>query len=176
MNAIVCVDRNWGIGKNGQLLFNIPEDMQNFVLNTINKPVIMGLNTLHSLPGGKPLKNRLNIVIAPKEEKLPDDVIHVTNIKELSDYLTEHSIVDKTMVIGGGMVYNTLLPFCDYVFVTKADADGYADTFIRDLDDPNESFEVLYKTPLKNANIVTSTEKKCPIPVQYVVYKNVKIS
>ena len=176
MNAIVCVDKNWGIGKNGKLLFNIPEDMQNFVFNTINKPVIMGLNTLHSLPGGKPLKNRLNIVIAPKEEKLPDNVIHVTNIKELSDYLTENNFTDKAMVIGGGMIYNTLLPFCDYVFVTKVDADGYADTFIRDLDDPNEGFEVLYKTPLKNTDAAISIEKKCPIPVQYVVYKNVRNS
>ena len=175
MNAIVCVDRNWGIGKNGQLLFNIPEDMQNFVLNTINRPVIMGLNTLKSLPKGEPLKNRLNIVIAPENEELPENIVHVTSIKELSDYLTEHSLTDDAMVIGGGMVYNTLIPFCDHVFVTKVDADGYANTFIRDLDDLDEGFKILYKTPLKIVNTFTSAEVKYPVSMQYVVYKNMRL-
>ncbi len=173
MNAIVCVDKNWGIGKNGKLLFNIPEDMQSFVLNTSYKPVIMGLNTLHSLPGGKPLKNRLNIVIAPEDEKLPESVVHVTNIKELSDYITKNDLVDKAMVIGGGMVYNTLLPFCDYAFVTRVDIDGNADTFIRNLDNLDEGFMFLYETPSRTVDIKDTEENIHAVSMQYVVYKNI---
>lgn len=171
MNAIVCVDKNWGIGKNGKLLFNIPEDMQSFVLNTSYKPVIMGLNTLHSLPGGKPLKNRLNIVIAPEDEKLPESVVHVTSIKELSDYLTKNDLVDKAMVIGGGMVYNTLLPFCDYAFVTRVDLDSSADTFIRDLDNLDEGFMLLYETPPRTLDIKDAERNVHAASLQYVIYK-----
>ena len=174
MNAIVCVDKNWGIGKNGNLLFDIHEDLANFYINTINKPVIMGLNTLKSLPNGRPLKDRLNIVLAPEDEELPEGVVHVTSIKELSDYLTEHNLTDKAIVIGGGMIYNALIPYCNYVFVTKVDTDGYADTLIRDLDDPDEKFKVLYKTPLKIVNTFTSAEDKYPVSMQYIVYKNMR--
>ena len=174
MNAIVCVDKNWGIGKNGSLLFNIPEDMQSFVINTLGKPVIMGLNTLHSLPGGKPLKNRLNIVIAPEDEKLPEGVVHVTNIKELSDYLIENDLTDKAMVIGGGMVYNTLLPFCDYALVTKIDFDGKADTFIRNLDDLDEGFKVLYEAPGRYVDVTGDDGNGYKASMKYIVYKNIR--
>ena len=173
MNAIVCVDKNWGIGRNGKLLFNIPEDMQSFVLNTSHKPVIMGLNTLRSLPGGKPLKNRLNIVIAPENEELPEGVIHVTGIKELSDYLTENNLIDEAMVIGGGMVYNTLLPFCDHAFVTKIDLDGNADTFIKNLDSPDEGFKIFYKTPARAMDVKDVEGNVHATSLQYIIYKRV---
>lgn len=175
MNAIVCVDRNWGIGREGNLLFNIPADMQSFTSNTLGKPVIMGLNTLRSLPEGKPLKNRLNIVIAPEGEVLPEGVIHVKNIKELSDYLVKNSLIEKAMVIGGGMIYNTLLSYCKYAFVTKVDFDGNADTFIRNLDDLKEGFEVLYKTPLITENIKEINGNNHISSMQYVVYKNMRV-
>lgn len=64
MKAIVCVDKKWGIGKNNDLLFSLPEDMKRFRGETKNKVVIMGLNTFKSLPNG-PLKNRVNIVLDP---------------------------------------------------------------------------------------------------------------
>ena len=65
MKIIVAVDKNWGIGKNGNLLFNIPEDMKFFRETTTDKVVIMGHNTLKSLPNGKPLKIEL-ILCYPK--------------------------------------------------------------------------------------------------------------
>ena len=55
MNAIVVVDKKWGIGKNNDLLFKLPEDMKYFRQKTLNKIVVMGSNTLKSFPDGKPV-------------------------------------------------------------------------------------------------------------------------
>ena len=63
MKLIVAVARDWGIGNKGELLFNVPEDMEFFKKTTLNKVVVMGRKTLLSLPGGTPLKNRTNIVM-----------------------------------------------------------------------------------------------------------------
>lgn len=56
MNYIACVDENWGIGKNGDLLFSIKGDMKFFRETTLGKTVVMGRKTLLSFPGSKPLK------------------------------------------------------------------------------------------------------------------------
>ncbi|MFR5988515.1 MAG: dihydrofolate reductase, partial [Christensenellales bacterium] len=72
MNAIVVVDKKWGIGKNNDLLFKLPEDMKYFRQKTLNKIVVMGSNTLKSFPDGKPLKNRTNAVLFPGGEKRDD--------------------------------------------------------------------------------------------------------
>ena len=64
MNIIVNVDKNWAIGKGGALLFPIDADLKNFKRLTLNKIVVMGRKTLESLPGGKPLKDRRNIVLS----------------------------------------------------------------------------------------------------------------
>ena len=52
MNAIVAVDKNWGIGKHNDLLFHLPVDMKFFRQKTLGKVVAMGSNTLRSFPGG----------------------------------------------------------------------------------------------------------------------------
>ena len=70
MKAIVAVDKKWGIGKNNDLLFSLPEDMKFFREKTSGKTVCMGYNTLLSFPGSKPLKNRVNIVLAPDGVKM----------------------------------------------------------------------------------------------------------
>ena len=82
MKAIVCVDKKWGIGKNNNLLFNLPEDMKRFREETSGKVVIMGLNTFKSLPNG-PLKNRVNIVLDPANQPIKG-VIVVSSLYKLS--------------------------------------------------------------------------------------------
>ena len=58
MTAIVCVDNNWAIGRENRLLFRISADLKHFRALTTGKTVVMGKNTLLSLPGGRPLPNR----------------------------------------------------------------------------------------------------------------------
>ena len=66
MNLIALVDKKWGIANKGRELVDIPEDKKLFREETYGKVVIMGRKTLESFPGGRPLKNRVNIVITKK--------------------------------------------------------------------------------------------------------------
>ena len=139
MKAIVAVDKKWGIGKQNDLLFNLPEDMKFFRQKTANKTVCMGYNTLLSFPNSKPLKNRVNIVLAPDGVER-DDCIVVHTLEELSLELKKY---DDVFVIGGAMFYKTMLPYCEEIFVTKVDADGEATVFYPNLDE-KDNFEMVY--------------------------------
>lgn len=132
MKAIVAVDNNWGIGRNNELLFNLPLDMKFFRAKTLNKVVVMGSNTLKSFPGGNPLKNRVNIVLYPNGEKRKDCII-VESLDELREELKRYPS-DDIFIIGGAMFYKTMLPYCDTVYVTKVSADGNATVFYENLD------------------------------------------
>ncbi len=132
MKAIVAVDNRWGIGKNNDLLFHLPTDMKYFREKTLGKVVVMGSNTLLSFPGGKPLKNRTNIVLWPGGEKREDCIV-ADSLAELKEILSAYES-DDVYVIGGGMFYRTMLPYCSEVLVTKVEADGDATVFYENLD------------------------------------------
>ncbi len=131
MKAIVCVDLKWGIGKKNDLLFSLKKDMAFFREKTMGKTVVMGGNTLLSFPGSKPLKNRTNIVISDVFTR--DDCICVATFDDLKAELKKYD-TDDLYVIGGAMMYKTMLPYCDTVYVTKVDADGGAEVFYPNLD------------------------------------------
>jgi dihydrofolate reductase len=132
INAIVCVDKNWGIGKNNDLLFNLKEDMKFFREKTKNSIVFCGYNTLLSFPGSKPLKNRSTIVLCPKEVER-DDCFCIHDFDEAVRLLKELSKTQEVFVIGGAMVYKSMLPYYDRVYVTHVDADGQASVFFPNL-------------------------------------------
>lgn len=137
MNAIVAVDQNWAIGKNNQLLVKIPEDMQFFRKMTLNNIVIMGKNTLESFPGGKPLKNRQNIVVALEADYIVEGarVVHsIEDAVKAADELEEK----KVFVVGGASIYAQMLPYCDTVYVTKIEKSFDADVFFTNLDQEGE--------------------------------------
>lgn len=56
MHIIVAADKNWGIGRNNELLVRISNDMKNFRRLTEGNVVVMGRKTLESFPGGRPLR------------------------------------------------------------------------------------------------------------------------
>ena len=145
INAIVCVDKNWGIGKNNDLLFSIKEDMKFFREKTKEKIVVCGYNTLLSFPGSKPLKGRSTIVLCPKEIKR-DDCYCIHDFDELVRLIKELSRTQEVFIIGGAMLYKSMLPYYDRVYVTKVDADGQAEVFFPNLDTKPNFYcsEVLY--------------------------------
>lgn len=150
INAIVCVDKNWGIGKNNDLLFNLKEDMKFFREKTKDKIVFCGYNTLLSFPGSKPLKNRSTIVLCPKEIER-DDCFCVHDFDEAVRLLKELSKTQEVFVIGGAMVYRSMLPYYDRVYVTKVDAcDEEATAFFPNLED--ENFKISSESQLLNEN------------------------
>ena len=115
MISIVAVDKHWGIGKNNGLLFDIKADMRHFVEHTRGKVVVMGSNTLRSLPGGMPLKNRVNIVLDPEGSEKDASAKGYTLVRSPEELLRAAAKYpkDEVYVIGGGMMYRTLLPYCD---------------------------------------------------------------
>lgn len=161
MKAIVAVDKKWGIGKNNDLLFSLPEDMKFFREKTSGKTVCMGYNTLLSFPGSKPLKNRVNIVLAPDGVER-DDCIIVHTLEELSNTLKNYNDV---FVIGGAMFYKTMVPYCEEVYVTKVDADGEATVFYPNLDEI-DGFEMVYESEPIESN---------GYQIRFTTYKNNKV-
>lgn len=149
MKAIVAVDEKWGIGRKNDLLFHLPEDMKFFRETTAGKVVVMGSNTLKSFPDGKPLKNRVNIVLFPGGEKR-DDCTVVDSLDELSAELKKYK-PDDVFVIGGAMFYKTMLPYCSEVLVTKVLADGNAEVFYENLDEL-PAWKCVYESPIAETN------------------------
>lgn len=136
MNTIFAADINWGLGKKNGLLFDLKLDMKHFVEYTKGKTVIMGYNTLLSFPNGMPLKNRKNIVLYPEGSNKDADekgYILVKSLDELFKKLQDENI-DEVFIIGGAMMYRTMLPYCKYAYVTKVNADGGAEVFHENLD------------------------------------------
>lgn len=165
ISAIVCADENWGIGYQGKLLANIPEDMRFFREKTINSVVIMGRKTYDSLPS-RPLPNRINIVVTSKIDKSceidENGVFFVTMdfIKIFLSTLSPKSPMNYH-IIGGGQIYNELLPFCDVAYVTKVDYGfRYVDTYFPNLDKLQE-WEAWYEEASKEKESHGAEYKFC---------------
>ena len=133
ISAIVAVDENWGIGYNGDLLEHIPEDLKYFKAITTGSTVIMGRKTWDSLPK-KPLPGRLNIVITSTPRENEENVKFMT-LEEAMAY----AIVcrpQNVFIIGGGAIYEKLLPICKRVYVTKIyKSHENVDTYFPNLDE-----------------------------------------
>ena len=137
MNLIVAVDRNWAIGYAGDLLAKIPGDQRFFREMTTGKAIIMGRKTLESMPGGKPLPNRFNIVVTNQKDYEVEGAVVVWSIEEAlaaaSDYKEE-----DIFVIGGETIYRQMLPACKVAYVAKVAYEYEADTFLPNLDELEE--------------------------------------
>lgn len=142
MKLIVAVDSSWGIGKDGDLLASNKEDMQFFKNTTTGNVVIMGRKTLDSFPGGRPLKNRENIVITRDASYSKDGAHVVKSIEEAVEEATRLSGDGREVyVIGGASIYEQMLELCDTALVTKMDYSYDADVFFPNLDE-DDSWEL----------------------------------
>lgn len=138
--AIVCVDKNWGIGHKNDLLIKIPEDMKFFKEKTLHNIVVMGRKTYDSL-GNNPLPKRINCVVTSKTDSVDYNIdgnyylMSMGYVKEnLLQTFSRHDYID-VFIIGGGSVYKELLPYCDTVYVTKVDyAFENVDTYFQNLE------------------------------------------
>lgn len=131
--GIVCVDKNWGIGKKNDLLFHLKKDMQFFRQQTSDSIVFCGYNTLLSFPGSKPLKGRSTICLCPEDVER-EDCFCIHDFDKAVALVKELAKTTNIYVIGGAMLYKSMLPYYDKVFVNKVDADGEAEVFFPCLD------------------------------------------
>ena len=131
LSAIVAVCDDWGIGLDGGMVVENREDMRHFVACTTGHPVIMGRRTLESFPGGRPLKNRRNVVLTRDASFSPEGVDVVHSVDEALAAVADE---EEAWVIGGGQVYELLLPRCERAVVTRNRCVRPCDTRFPDLD------------------------------------------
>lgn len=139
---ILNCDKNYGIGKRNGLLFRLPADMAFFKASTTGHVVVMGENTLLSLPGQKPLPNRTNVVLSQDPTHNYGGVVNVHSMDEFLAKIDSFKQNDDVFVIGGASIYRQLLPYSDEVWLNKVDADGEAEVFYENID-VRDDFELV---------------------------------
>ena len=136
LSIIVATARNNVIGKNNQLPWHLPQDLQYFKSKTTGKPVIMGRKTFESI--GRPLPNRINIVITRNPDWSHDGVLIASNLadaiekaKKVLNQQDKSSM--EAMIIGGAEIYKTALPLVDRIYLTLINRDLEGDAWFPEL-------------------------------------------
>lgn len=128
------MSRNRVIGRNGQLPWNLPDEMRHFVDATLGKPVIMGRKTFESMPAA--LTNRLNLVISRQSRVFPG-ATWCHSLNNALDHARTHcrqNLLQELFVIGGASIYADALPLADRLYQTIVHATIDGDTFFPEFD------------------------------------------
>lgn len=130
LSIIAAVGKNLEIGKNNDLLWNIPEDMERFKKMTKGHTVVMGRRTFDSL-WIKPLPGRKNIVMTSQDD-IGFPTVHLAHtVQEILDAIRDDG---EVFVIGGAKIYQLLLPHCTIMYLTFVHGSFDADTFFPEFD------------------------------------------
>lgn len=164
LEMILAVDKNFAIGKDGDMLIYIDEDLHRFKKFTLENVIIMGRKTFMSLPGQRALPGRINIVITRDENFKKEDVIVVHSEEELEIELKKYED-KKIFVIGGGQIVRLLFDKINRAYLTMID----------------HSFEK-YDTTIPNLNemedwkVVEESEEKFQdeIKYKYVTFEKIE--
>ena len=123
ISLIAALDASGGLGREGQLLCHLPEDLKQFKALTLGKPIIMGRKTYQSI--GRPLPKRLNIVLSHD----PSPIAGVTVVPSLEQAVQCGADVPEIMIIGGASVYAQALPLAQRLYLTRIQHQFVADVF-----------------------------------------------
>ncbi len=127
LNIIVAIDEQNAIGKGGSLLCHLSADLKHFKALTTGHTVVMGSRTYLSLPR-RPLPNRRNVVLTRQDAALFEGAEIVRSIEEIvamnnqSKQKMQDTPIDtdnEIFIIGGGQVYEQMLPHADRLYVTR---------------------------------------------------------
>ncbi|MDO8576065.1 MAG: dihydrofolate reductase, partial [bacterium] len=131
--AVVAIGKNRELGKEGKLLWHIPDDLKRFKELTLGHPIIMGRKTFESILGytqGKPLPGRTNIVVTHDPNWKYEGVIVSPSLEEAIAKAKELD-TEEIHIGGGAQIYEQALPYIDKLYLTLIDSDppaGGADT------------------------------------------------
>jgi dihydrofolate reductase len=132
ISHVVAASTNNGIGKNGQLLWHLPNDLKFFKNTTWGMPVIMGRKTFESV--NKPLPGRINIVVSSNEEWNAEGVVKASTIEDA--YIkAEETNCKEWFIIGGGEIYKQTMNKTNRIYITRVHADLDADTYYPAIDE-----------------------------------------
>lgn len=125
---IAAMTQDRVIGLNGEMPWHLPDDLKFFKAKTTGKPVIMGRKTFESI-GSRPLPNRSNIVISRNANlKIPNVEVFQSVDQALEKYAHEQEVI----IMGGGELYQQMLPQAERLYLTLIDAKLKGDTFFPD--------------------------------------------
>ncbi len=157
VTLIAAIGKKNELGKNGDLVWKLKEDMQFFKEQTMGKPMAMGYNTFYSLRGGKPLPGRQHIVLTSREIEPNPQVTIVRSVEELLKYIEDYK--EEVMIIGGSKFYQTMLPYANKLLLTEIESeDKEADVYFPEFKKEEWNREVL------------STHKENDITFYHVMY------
>lgn len=132
INMISAVDKNFGIGKDNQLLCKSPQDLKYFKELTHGHAVLMGRKTYESI--GKLLSNRLNIILSKDKDYRVKSAIVINQHEDVFKFLYHHT---KLFVIGGAEIYKHWInhPQLDHIYLTQFNKTFDADKFFPNIDE-----------------------------------------
>ena len=137
---IACIGKNYELGKNGDLIWRIKEDLESFKKYTYGKKIIMGMNTFNSLP--KLLPNRTHLVLTRKNIIPEDKVLFFHDIDSILSYL--NSLDEEVMIIGGSTIYKEFLKYTNKMILTEVDGSKEADTFFPRFNKEDWNSKIIY--------------------------------
>lgn len=137
MNIIAAVDKNWAIGRNGNLLVKIPLDQQFFREMTKGKVIVLGRKTLETFPNALPLTGRINIILTRNKSFSIKGGICVNSLEQALEELKKY-IKEDIFIVGGESIYKQFLPYCDVAHITKIDYAYQADSYFPNLEEEEE--------------------------------------
>lgn len=129
MKLIAAVDQHWALGRDGHLLFSIPDDLHHFRRLTINGTILYGRKTLLTFPNKMPLPHRKNVILTHTPASLPPTAIGCSSIAGAIQIAGT-----EAFVVGGASIYQKFLPYCTHAYITKVFANGNGDCFLTNLD------------------------------------------
>ena len=133
ISLIVAYDKNRLIGKNGGMPWYIPGELKRFRQLTENNIVIMGRKTYESL--GKPLANRINIVLSRSNQYSGENLYTVETLQQALQ-MAQTNWPDKDIFIGGGAnLYSQVIDMVDSMYITEIGAQFDGDTYFPDFDE-----------------------------------------
>lgn len=131
LSMIFANDRNYLIGKDNWIPWDIPNDLDYFKTMTTGKTIIMGRKTFESF--GKPLPNRHHVVLTRNKDFQADGCVVFHQIEDVLDYIKQFSD-QEVIVIGGSEIYQQFLNYADRLYITYIDAEFEGDTYLPKFD------------------------------------------
>ncbi len=160
--AVVCTDRNSAIGRGNELLYHISDDLKRFKALTLEKTVVMGRATLESLPGGRPLPKRENIVLSRDPSYTVEGAKVLHSVEETIGYLAER---DQVAIMGGEQIYRQFLPYLDTVYLTLVEDEA---------EDADKSFPALTEEDGWEIAEQSAQLEENGIKYRYITYRRFK--
>ena len=132
---IAAVAENGVIGADGEMPWELPEDLRRFKETTMGHPVIMGRRTFEAIADrlGGPLPGRTNIVLSRGDPDLPEGVEIADSVDAALD-AARATGADTAYVAGGGTVYEQFLSLADRLLLTEVEGAPDGDTRFPELD------------------------------------------